>query len=340
MGLTDEDRKRRLLGVGASEFGKLLGRSRWGSPMTVWLAKVDPVQHEESPAQKRGRMLEDAVLEWWREDADGEILSRPETTFHPEYKHVCATPDALGRRPGLERLVVEAKTARFLELAEWGAPFTDEIPTDYLFQTVEMGVMGIEHTDLPVLVAGDELRIYRITFEPELFGVLADAAEKFWRDHVEPRVPPKLDGSDAGGAWLRRRYPRELSPDMLPATTEVEDLMVKVWNVRRNLKQLGHDEEELKQQLCSLIGDARGFLAKKMKATWTKNRDSTVVDWKAAFVEAFSSAELLLSDPNLKAMDAAELRDTLMGLRAAVIREATTTREGARVLRVTTHEEN
>jgi len=218
---TEEQRAKRRNGIGGSELASIVGRSPYSSALGVYLRKVGEEEHltEETGPQLRGRILEPAILSWF-EETRGAVLDRnPESFQHPKHPILFASPDAIARMPDDERLVVEAKTVHFRQASNWGPAGTDEIPEHYLIQVqAELACTGLQRAELPVLIAGEDFRIYNVEFEPELFGVLVQAAEKFWRDHVIPRKPPPLDGSDEGDSWLRRRFPGRRGRSCSPQT--------------------------------------------------------------------------------------------------------------------------
>ena len=60
--------KARRKGLGGSDIAAILGISKWRTPMDVWVEKMGLVEpSEESYAMMRGRILEDAIAQWYGE---------------------------------------------------------------------------------------------------------------------------------------------------------------------------------------------------------------------------------------------------------------------------------
>lgn len=277
--LTDAQRALRRTGVGGSEIGAVAGLSPYATALDVWRAKVEGLEIEETPAMRRGRLLEPAVAEWYAEETGAELLPG-ETLRHPSREIVIATPDRIAVL-GREQRVLEVKTTNFRMLSEWGEPDTDEIPQTYLCQVQwQLAVTGLARADVAALIGGDEFRVYHVAFDAELFGMLADTAERFWRDHVTTRRPPPLDGSDSCAEWIRARFPRD-GGNELAATPDAECWADTLFDVRRRTAILEAEEQEAVNHLKALMGDASVLRGNGWRVTWKTAKESVKTDWEA-----------------------------------------------------------
>lgn len=271
MSLTAEQKALRRSGIGSSEIGSILGVSRW-PVINVWRSKLMPdLDEPETEDQKRGRILEPAVAQWYAEET-GARLEEPGTLRHPAKTLVLATPDRIAHLNGARR-TVELKTAVWTQQGEWGDAGTDQVPMGYLVQVNwEMACTGDAEADLAVLIGGHDFRIYHLTRDDELLGMAFEAAEKWWRNHVVTQRPPDVDGSRAYSDFLAARYPREQKP-MLAATPEVEKLMGEI---RALEAHVGTSEAALalaKNKLRDLISDAEGIVGNGWQVTWKANKN-------------------------------------------------------------------
>ena len=103
---------------------------------------------------------------------------------------------------------------------DWGEPGTDDVPLPCVAQTQwYLGVTGYDRWDLTAAI-GRKICDYTLRRDDEFFGMLLEAAERFWRDHVLADRPPLPDGSKEFSAFLQRRYPESVAP-ILEATPAI-----------------------------------------------------------------------------------------------------------------------
>ncbi len=276
--LTPEQLAMRLTGVGGSEIGAVAGLSPYANAFDVYRSKVEGYVFEGNDATERGNFLEPAIASWYAHRT-GAFLTERGTLRHPKHPLVIATPDRVANFKA-DEWDVSIKTANLRMADQWGEEGTDEVPAHYLAQIQwEMGVLGLGWGEIAVLIAGDDLRRYRITFDPELFGMLVEQAERFWRNHVEPKRPPQPDGSDSCGEWLKTRFPKETAP-VLQATPEAERWAMRLIEARKALDDAEQAEKEARHHLQALIGDAAGMKGNGWSVSWKRSKDGQKVDWE------------------------------------------------------------
>lgn len=290
--LTEEQQAIRATGIGSSEIGIIAGLSRWGSPIDIWRRKVEGWRPEETAAMRRGHLLEPVIAQLYAEETGAE-LSEPGTMRHPTSKVALATPDRIATADGREPWVVEIKTASIRMLHEWGETGTDEVPPHYLAQVAwEMACADLDRAEVAVLIAGDDLRIYRLLRDRDLEGHLLEIAERWWRDYVVTRKPPPVDGSDSAAQWIAERYPEHRAP-MLEATPEADAMARALRDARTRREQAERDEKELRQRLEQLIGEAEGLAGAWGRISWRRSKDRLVTDWEQVAREAGATEEII-----------------------------------------------
>lgn len=331
MSLTDAERRM----IGGSDIAALLGDSRWGTPLQLYARIVGPAQPEAQTApQRRGTVLERAVLELYAAETGAVLLPGPKLT-HPRLAYVRSSLDALAVPYGDGARVVDAKTVGPGERRHFGEPGTDQVRRDILYQMVTYmgvglarGVVDVPKADVPVLgLSGADLTIFTIDFDAELYGLIEEAIERFWRDHVEPRRPPPitepLGDMDAIGAL----YPRhEGEAKRWEELTEVDQQWVGLWlKARKERAVAAWAEEEAEVKVRMLLGATPSLLLPNElgggRVDWKQNRSTPKTDWKAVAEDLRASV-----DVSLKAY-------------TEIINSNTTTKEGARPLVVRQKEE-
>lgn len=242
----------RRKGIGSSDAAALVGLG-WSDPYRVYLSKTQPVGDGELPDDGpllRGIELEPLVAAKYSAAMDTELLSWG-SVAHPDRPWQRASVDR--RRKDTPDVVVELKTT--LAFGDgWGAPGTDRVPLDYFVQVQhQLGVIGARLADLAALdVTAWELRVYRVEFDPQVFDWLTAAEGRFWREHVEARVPP-------GPEWVRQFAEH---PPVLPVRekrvalpAEADELLARREQVRGVLDDAEAEVKRLNDRLHQLMGD-------------------------------------------------------------------------------------
>lgn len=127
---------------------------------------------------------------------------------HPDAARVA---QELMRRYTLQRHIGGASAET--EEDQWGDPGTSQMPRRYLAQCAGyMALTGLPRWDLHRMRAGwgrFEMITYTVHRDPELEGLLFDAAEKFVVDHLLPQKPPPQLDIESRSMELERVFPRE-----------------------------------------------------------------------------------------------------------------------------------
>lgn len=264
----------RMSGIGASECAAALGLSKWKTPLDVYLAKITPdTPRPDTPATRRGRMMEDVVLNYYEEDVAPVERSLPRVVSK-EHPFMFASLDAR-RKDDLRP--VEAKTVGIHGLPLWGEPGTDEVPEDYLFQVMhQMIVVRAMVCDLAALKADDNFHVYTIEHDPELAGLIVEGLAEFWR-RVENREPPEPTCVEDVEKLYRRSKAEgiEASPAIIQALDELRQ-------VKNAMKPLTAQEKRLKDEIKMYLAEKDTLLVGgEAVVTWKTSKDSTRFDANA-----------------------------------------------------------
>ena len=298
MSLTPEQMEIRRTRIGGSDIGALLGINPYKTSLGVFASKVLPPSPEKPAIHLEwGHDVERAILASHARNSDLKI-EEPGTLIHPKHPAICATPDGIGVRKSGTRVVIEAKNSQWHQAHRWGEAGTDDAPLLYLAQVqMELGIalaLGeVEDVgELVASIAGAPPVIYRIRFDPELFGQLVDVAEKFLRDHVVTGIPPNNWALDRGaGEYLARKFERN-DGTVLAATDDLRSLAQSVATMRATEKAAKAEKEVAENALKAALGTADGVAG---VCTWKRCKDSTelVTDWRAIAEVARIPPELI-----------------------------------------------
>lgn len=271
-GLSPTQQKRRRKGIGGSDAGAIMGVSPWKSPVDVYLDKLGLT--ESSPDNKAthwGRKLERIVAKEYAERT-GYKLSKPRPVKHAERPWMMASLDNMATTPNDENRLVEVKTANQYMTDKWGDEGTDDVPEEYLLQCVHyMVVTGVFVVDIPVLIGGQDFRIYTVEYEKELADMLIKRESEFWHNHVLKKIPPPpMSGQDVETLYaIDNGLALMATEDQVKRVHELRDL-------KRTIKDLGDREVELKDELKIVLGENTALVDEDNKAlvTWKRSKDS------------------------------------------------------------------
>lgn len=269
----------RRKGIGGSDAAKVLGLSRWGGPLSVYLDKVGDARDEiPSEAARFGTILEDVVAREFSEREGLKVRRRNGMRASKAHPFMLANVDReiVGRNAGLE-----CKTTSAFKAEEWEG---DSLPTEYYAQVQHYcAVMGWEGCWIACLIGGQKF-VHKWVPRSELF--IADMIaieERFWREHVIPRVPPAPLATDHIALPQREET-------MLPATLADIETAEALAALRDEMKALKAREDELTNALKARIGTAAGI---EGIATWRQVKASSVTDWRAVAEELGAGPELI-----------------------------------------------
>lgn len=189
--------------IGGSEAGSIMGLSKYGSRLTVYLQKKGLAGNEESSAAYRGKIMEPVIQQYTRDKYPGiEIERLPYMLYHPEIPYMSANLDGL---VFIEKPTVidgkelqgyggyEGKTSRS------GYAFgEDEVPDSYYAQVQQyMCVTGLPWFILTVYITdADTVKIYTIRKDDSFIANLIEQEKDFWLNYVEKSVMPAANGID------------------------------------------------------------------------------------------------------------------------------------------------
>jgi putative phage-type endonuclease len=291
--LTYEQKKLRLEGIGGSEIAAIAGLNPYATALDVWRAKVQGYEAPVTAPMERGTFLEDGVARWYAHRT-GAQLREVGTLQHPTLARVFCTPDRIASLSAERDLSIKVPGPYVRE--QWGEAGTDEVPMTALLQVQwELIILearfGIRVADVAAPIDGD-LSVYPLVADADIQGRLVEIGQKFWRDHVETKTPPPVDGSESSTRWLAEQFPENRLP-LRVATPEAESLMRKLFEARMAKAKSELEEEAAKNALKAILADAEGMQGNGWKVTWKTTKGSAKTDWEALAKEIGAPQELI-----------------------------------------------
>lgn len=278
---TKDVKENRHLYIGGSDIAKVMGLSRWGTPLSLWAektGKIPPKDLSNVEAVELGNDLEDFVANKFSQKTGKAVRRSPKVYQHPQYPYMVAHIDRLVT--GTDELL-ECKTCSFFKKDEWEG---EEIPQEYILQVIwYLGITGRKVGYIAVLIGGQSFKYKKIEFDSELFDKMVDAAKDFWQ-HVQDDTPVDIVASD--DETLKDLYSNhsEIMIDLIPTDEQtkqacdvLEEKVGYLQEIKMHIKQLQDEQKEIETTVKDIIKDNLGIKTPKYIITW-KNQTTTKFD--------------------------------------------------------------
>ena len=275
--------KERMKGIGGSDAAKVLGVSRWGGPLSVYLEKKG-LYTPDDPGEPAywGTVLEDVVAREFEKRSGLRVQRQNKIFQHAEYPWMLANVDRriVGQNKGLE-----CKTASNFMGDEWEG---DELPDSYYIQIQHyMAVMGWESCWVACLIGGQRYVQKEVQRNSELINTIIEKEREFWEDHFLKDVPPPVTPFDNPNSL----WPEQTEDDMVQ---DIDDETIAIARslagVQATKKGLEDEEERLKGILKAKIGEMAGIQG---ICSWKQAKSRMVTDWQSVAIELGADSDII-----------------------------------------------
>ena len=218
--------------VTASDIAAVCGVSPFKTALRLWAEKAGDIPEvAETGAMKRGRHLEDAVLNYFREDDPSASVTKPGVYLRDADARIGATPDAIAAMEG-EEVVVQCKVVNKLSFdRDW----EDGVPLHYQLQVLtECMLWGAARGILAALVIdtfGSELHTFNIPRHAQAEARIREAVSQFWADVSEGKQP-RADYSRDGELLQMLYLPKDSAP---PLDLSTDNFLPEILDERARL---------------------------------------------------------------------------------------------------------
>ena len=267
--------------IGGSDIAKIMGLSRWGTPLSLWAEKTQKVPAKDLSdveAVELGSDLEEFVAKKFTQKTGKAVRRSPKLYQHPNYPYMVAHVDRLVT--GSDELL-ECKTCSLFKKDEWE---NDEIPQEYILQVMwYLGITGRRIGHIAVLIGGQSFKYKQIEFDSELFDTMVESAKEFWQ-HVQDNTPPAVMAND--DETLKDLYAdhSEIMIELYPTDEEtaqaaqtLEERIAYLQEVKAHIKSLQDEQKEIETHIKDIIKDSLGIKTPKYVVTW-KSQTKTTID--------------------------------------------------------------
>lgn len=266
--------------IGSTDVASILGLSRWGTALTVYRDKTEPVEDDAdqmSLSAWLGLRLENLVAELYTASTGKQVRADNQLHRHPEHEwFACHLDRRVVKDPGL---IVELKTRG--STRGWGADGSGDIPADVWCQVqAQMIITRARECHVAVLFSNSQFRVYRVLPDPEFEATLIPTLEAFWYGNVVARIPPEPSGHDLD-TEIVNDTPGGSSGQVRAATPEQEQLVVQLRLAIVNASQATLALRELQNRVKLIIGeDFDGLTGSFGTIWWKRTRPRKFTAWE------------------------------------------------------------
>lgn len=250
-GSREEWLEARRQGCGASDSAAIVNLSKWASKPSVYGSKVYPPERDEFDIIRAMGHAAEPVIAYCLEEAAGLNLSDPgEFTIYTskQWPWMFATLDRVTH----DGCPVECKTASFDAAKAWQR----NVPIDYQIQLQhQMAVTGAPTSYVGVILNSSSFKWFEVPRHERWVNRLVERTGEFWREYVEPKRMPPLDGTDATRRMLERAYPTHSGEvvDLPESFADYGDTWDGLQSAERSAKK---ERDLLRNELIAAIGEA------------------------------------------------------------------------------------
>lgn len=268
--------------IGGSDIAKIMGLSRWGTPLKLWAEKTGKLPTPDLSnieAVEMGTRLEQFVADLFAVKTGKSVRRSPKCYQHPDYPYMIAHVDRLVT--GTDELL-ECKTCSAYKADEWEG---EEIPQEYILQVMwYLGITGRKIGHIAVLIGGQSFKYKQIEFDAELFETMVEAAKEFW-GHVQEDTPPAIMPDD--DETLKDLYSEhsevmiELYPkddETAQAAQTLEDKIAYLQEIKAYIKNYQDEQKEIETTIKDIIKDNLGIKTPKYVVTWKTQKGQIKYD--------------------------------------------------------------
>ena len=271
-------------GLGSSDAAAVLGASKWGTPLSVWIDKTgrapDP-DPDDTRFTKAGKYLERPVAQWFTDETEVTVHfpddGKHTTYVSEQWPMLRATPDFFvnlkksdSERLGIPKMtdangdlgypcgrgILEIKTTAAWLADDW----VDGPPLYYMVQVQhQLAVLGLQWAFVAVLIGGNDMRWFFVQRDHAFCEILTTKLETFWRDFVDKDAePPVARGMDGG--LLKELYPGHTEGVTIELDASWIAVDEQLERAKERKKQASEDEARLKAKIVQAIGGAESAL--------------------------------------------------------------------------------
>ena len=293
--------------LGGSDVGTVFGLNDYMSRVELFYQKLGEITlNPDNSYAFMGRFFEEPIAQlfkYWDGDTDsvvnnynaGRVIRDVRRTnfryVHEDYPWISCNLDRFFKEQNGRRGLIDCKNMMYWVERKWEAG----IPPYHVMQvTTYMGVLGMKHSYIVVLVGGNRLEVYPIEFNQEIFDSIVETTRDFWNRVEQAKalinkhgwtgnrlvaelsyrgIEPDGENNEAYEAFLKKRQTPE--EGFRPGTEELLDVARALEALKGDKDLMVQQEVDYRCQLLEAIGNSQGleWFGTGNKVTWYPNKN-------------------------------------------------------------------
>ncbi len=269
--------------LGGSEICSALGKSKYQTPLQLWMIKTGRMEPQGStPITELGHILEPVIAEKFCQTTGLKVRNISDAYMHPDFSFLRGNIDRqiisseLHGSPGV--LEIKSTSSMRLKSEENLYPLSWEYQIQwYMFLTsYKYSYLAIMERDTgffhePILILRNQ----------ELIDELFEKAVTWWNRHIIADIPPEPTTDDD----MLLLFPDSIEGKTLEATPKAYGYYTELKEVRDRISDLEKMEEHLRIKLKQVLGDSERLVCGGKKLISWKNSTQNILD-TASFKKA------------------------------------------------------
>ncbi len=273
--------------LGGSELAAAFGKSKYQTPLQLWMIKTGRVEPQGStPITEMGHILEPVIAEKFTQTTGLKLRNISDAYEHPEYSFLRGNIDRqiissdLHNSTGV--LEIKSTSSQRLKHEENLYPLSWEYQIQwYMFLTgYKYAYLAIMERDTGIF--HEPILIHR---NQELIDELFDKAVQWWKTHINADVPPVAMNNED----MLLLYPDSTEGKTLEATPGSFGLYNELCKIRERKSDLEKMEEHLQVKLKQKLGDHEELQCGGKK----------LISWKSSVQNRLDTPAFKLAHPEL-----------------------------------------
>lgn len=278
----------RRSGIGGSEASVVMGKNPWRSVLQLWEEKTGQTVIMETGNEYTywGNVMEPIIRKEFMNRTGLKVRQKHFMMFHPEYPYLFADVDGIVTDENGEKCIFEAKTVSQYREDEWK---DGRIPEEYMMQVQHyLAVCGMQKAYIAALIGGNHFVYHVINREEERIVELLKAEKHFWEYHVQQKICPTADDSDATKEYLQQKYERSVN-DCIDLDGSIEGVLQDYQELDSQIKEMEKRKTGLSNQIKAALGEHEAGQTEAGK----------IVRWKRIEKTAFDAKKLKEEEPEI-----------------------------------------
>lgn len=257
--------KERQKGIGGSDVVAILGLSRWKTAFQIYLDKTGEITEDTVSSENVyfGPALEDLVAREFTNRTGKRVRRDNKQLSHKNYPFIIANID---RRVIGENAILECITASSFSGSEWEE---DQVSTSHLLKCQHyLAVTGAEKCYIAVLIDGQKFLWKEILRDEGLIDMVIQCEKDFWENHVEKRIPPPIDGSEAADKYLKNRYAKVKAGVQVELEADYKEIIINYLIIKESIKTMEEELKAIENNIKNTLGEADGGTVGNYLVKW------------------------------------------------------------------------